>query len=52
MLLSDGPNRYVSNMLCEWRIEAPAGFLLLVEFHALDLEAGFDFVQLYDGTML
>ncbi|KAJ3166041.1 hypothetical protein HDU88_003584 [Geranomyces variabilis] len=42
------PN-YVADMRCAWRIEAPAGQIVVVTFNTFHTECGWDWVKIYDG---
>ncbi|KAJ3181467.1 hypothetical protein HDU87_001076 [Geranomyces variabilis] len=42
------PN-YIADMRCSWRIEAPAGQIVVVTFNTFHTECGWDWVKIYDG---
>ncbi len=45
--ISDGPGDYAPNLRCSWLIQA--GSAVSLSFSAFRTEAGYDFVDVYDG---
>ena len=43
------PNSYSNGESCSWGITVPSGYRVKVEFHAFELEQGYDFLYIYDG---
>eukprot|EP01043_Picozoa_sp_COSAG02_P019448 COSAG02_NODE_936_length_15800_cov_56.762945_12_plen_455_part_01 len=50
-LISDGDRAYVNNMRCSWILScSTGGYVPQVTFQTLDTEAGWDYVNLFDGV--
>ena len=51
-VLTDGSGPYSANANCEWMITTTPGRHIVLIFDLFNLEAGYDFVRVYDGTTL
>jgi hypothetical protein len=49
LTITDGPNAYLDNTDCAWTVTAPAGYVVRFVFTQLDVEDGFDYVDLLNG---
>eukprot|EP00058_Branchiostoma_floridae_P008085 XP_002593573.1 hypothetical protein BRAFLDRAFT_125152 [Branchiostoma floridae] len=44
------PGQYGNNLNCEWVITSPTGAVVQLQFERLDLEDGYDILEVRDGT--
>ena len=44
------PYRYSNNQHCTWSIEAPYGYYINLQFGSFNLESGYDWVEIFDGS--
>ncbi|KAI8478628.1 CUB and sushi domain-containing protein 3 [Branchiostoma belcheri] len=44
------PGQYENNLNCEWVITSPRGAVVQLQFERLDLEDGYDFLEVHDGA--
>jgi hypothetical protein len=51
-VISESPTMYGANSQCEWLIKpaCPSACTIMLSFTAFALEAGFDFLEVYDGA--
>jgi hypothetical protein len=51
-IVTEGPSTYASNAQCEWLIHpvCPSACTIVLTFTTFALEAGFDFLEVYDGN--
>lgn len=45
-----GSSNYTDNMDCQWLIQPSGASTITLTFSTFDLESGYDFVQVYDGS--
>ena len=44
------PDNYPDRLVCEWKVFAPDGYKIRVEFFDFNIELGYDFLRLNDTT--